>query len=300
MKTRCIRTTAILIMSMCLIQLFPLTALPVQQNPEVKELNQKNIHFVFLNGLGTHCDGTRYSNMAFADIRRALLGVGYYLYDPRFLMYSYTGGEVLGDKWYPRKYTPRDTGQPIQLSVKRLEYMIEQHSIAHPEAKYILIGHSLGGRVALDFVTHNQEQYGEKIIAVITLNSPLVGSGQRIPGDLLSQIDTEGDRWSSPAVRHLLWESEYYSELVRMRRQTVKELQRQGLRVATFSTSEDIIVDAMVGCITDEHGRPVTDGMIVDVGGSSIRDISGHRQILAHEDVTRYIISMYLDIIFKT
>lgn len=123
------------------------------------------------------------------------------------------GHHVVNGTWNPEKFNPRDTGQPIQLRISRLEYLVEQVSYENHRARFILLGHSLGGRIALDFVTMTNYDNRQKILAVITLNSPLVGAGREVPSRVMELLDHDGNKWSSPAVVELMWESNFVDEM---------------------------------------------------------------------------------------
>ncbi len=252
-------------------------------------IDNKNLYIIFLNGLGCRCDGTLYENMGFEDIRKQLVNSGYSYYDDRFLMYSYTGGRMERGQWHPNKYTKKDTGQPIALSVLNLENMMEEFSSAHPYAKFVLIGHSLGGRVALDYAAAADASQREMIKGVITLNSPLLGAAGRIPGLVLRLPDSWGSAFAGVAVKQLVWEFDIATELRFLRRAQIEELLDSGVRVATFSTRQDFLVPFNAGCLLDEKGEPVTDGFVVDVNRFSVKDISGHLQILKKEEIVNYI-----------
>ncbi|MBO8137232.1 MAG: hypothetical protein H0Z40_03730 [Desulfotomaculum sp.] len=270
----------------------------LEKKPLLKDKSE-NVYIVFLNGLGSSCDGTRYNNMHFYELRKILAGVGFSYYDERFIMYSYNGGIVKNGRWFPEKHTPRDTGQPIQLSASRLEYLIEQISLVHPEARFILVGHSLGGRIALDFASTAGPVLRKKIIGIVTLNSPLLGSSKKIPGVVMNLLNSLDSILSSPAVRQLLWECSYSSKLQVMRRYDIKKLKKEGISVATFSTREDKVVEAINGCIMDQNGQPMTEGFIVRANDFSIRDLTSHINILNNKKVHEYLINLYLDVILR-
>ncbi|WP_159431852.1 lipase/acyltransferase domain-containing protein [Desulforamulus putei] len=259
-----------------------------------KEGQLDNLYIIFLNGLGCKFSGDFSEELGFPKIRRSLASAGYSYYDHRFLLYSYTGGKVVKGKWYPNKYSAADTGQPIPLSVNRLKLLIDEFSKAHPEARYILVGHSLGGRIALDFACSADPGTRQKIKGVTTLNSPLLGASIKLPGKVLDIINFANCFNICPAVKQLLWEVNYQKEITSQRRQDIYELQREDLRVATFATHQDLVVRPFTGCILDEQGRPVTDGFIVNVKAShmSFKEIFGHMKILEKEEVIKYIITL--------
>lgn len=251
-----------------------------------------NTHFIFLNGLGCSSDGSCYNYMGFEEIRRALGQAGFSFRDKRFLLYSYTGGKIEEGRWYPQPYSPVDSGQPLAVSVGKLEEMIEQYSRVYPEACFILIGHSLGGRIALDFMSKTKPELQGKVKGVVTLNSPLLGAGSRVPHSVRGYLEKNESLLASPVAQQLM--SEFYrrNKLAAIRRETVKKLQNNGVRIATFSTYQDLFVRPYTGCIMDEKGNPVTEGYIINTEGINLNDVVGHSQILEHPAVLRYILSL--------
>jgi len=258
--------------------------------------HNQNVYIIFLNGLGCHYNGNLSEALGFPSIRRSLARAGYSFFDDRFLLFSYRGGQVIEGIWRPQKYSAKDTGQPISLSVSRLAHLIDNFSLAHPEAKFILVGHSLGGRIALDYVCTTSLENRQKIKGVITLNSPLLGVETKVPDVITHLLGYSNSLLASPAVKQLLREFNYRQEMVRMRRETIRELQDQGLQVATFATQQDLVVKPFTGCLMDERGKPVTHGFIVNVKVKkiSLREIFGHMGILEHQAVLRYITSLCL------
>lgn len=253
----------------------------------------EQVYVVFINGLGCEYRDNLCKDMGFSKIRDSLSRAGFSYNDDHFLLYSYKGGTVVQGRWCPNKYSARDTARPIYASINNLESMIEDFSRSHPEAKYILVGHSLGGRIAMDFVGATTDKNRERIKGVITLNSPLLGASTSVPEAVLHILDFRNQFIGSPAIQQLLLEFQYWQEFASQRRQTVHELQRSGVRVATFSTSQDKIVKAFTGCIMDERGRPLTDGFVVNIKNNSQFSLrNGHMQILEHQGVARYIVNL--------
>ncbi|MDO7788531.1 PGAP1-like alpha/beta domain-containing protein [Desulforamulus aquiferis] len=260
---------------------------------------QEDLYFIFINGLDCKCDGTRYNDMGFEVIRRNMARAGFTFTDNRFLLYSYTGGKVERGRWYPNKYESKDTGQPLQISVKNLELLVREYSSSHPKASFILIGHSLGGRIAMDFVSSTSEEMRKKIGGVVTLNSPLSGASFKVPEMIMEVFSKIDFILSSPAVRYLIWESKNLEENTYKRRKSIEELQKGGLRVATFATNQDMVVHAQGSCILDETGKPVSEGYILNVNRLPAKHFVGHMQILKHEEVSMYLVNLYIESILK-
>lgn len=79
--------------------------------------------------------------------------------------------------------------------------------------------------------------------------------------------------------------------------QDIDQLQKDGLRVATFSSHQDVVVRSFTGCIQDDQGRPVTEGFVVNVKATNVsfRELFGHMRILEKEEVMKYVLSLCLD-----
>jgi len=250
-------------------------------------------YIIFLSGLESYCDGTPYNNMGFEYLRGQLNRLGLAFNDEHFLMYSYTGGKVRAGRWYPNPYAPEDTGQPIQFSVMQLKYMIEEFTSHHPRARYLLVGHSLGGRIAFDYVTKYHLEKPSPIKGLVTLNSPLVGLlYSRV--DILAAFRTI---WGSPAVKQLAAEYQLRNELgvIEQKKEAARKMTMVGIHLATFGTKQDIIVKPLLACLSDEQGYPLTKGDVVfaDILSGNYRDLFGHFQILHDEKVVDYVIQVY-------
>ncbi|WP_066636167.1 esterase/lipase family protein [Desulfolucanica intricata] len=253
----------------------------------------RSIYIVLIKGLGTECNGTRYGNIGFSSLRKKLTLYGFQYRDRRFLQYSYTGGEVKAGEWYPNKYSPEDTGQPIGISVKHLNDLIEELSAADPKARFILVGHSLGGVIAFDFISKYTENIS-RIKGVVTLNAPLMGAIYNIPNIVLEIFQNNGSVWGSIAVRELILQNEFKVDLENLRRQTALKLQKNGIHLATFATQQDLIVHSSSAFLRDINKKPITEGNIISVSRLEKLPYSlyGHRQILNEALIADYIISI--------
>ena len=250
----------------------------------------KNTRVIFLSGLNTHCDGTPYNQMGFKYIRSHFSRIGLAYNDRQFLKYSYKGGMIKDGRWHPNPYQPEDTGQPIQFSVLYLREMIEELSRHHPKDRFLLVGHSLGGRIAFDYVTKYHINEPGPIKGVVTLNSPLTGSPY-YRTDILASIRPI---WGSIAVKQLAAEYQLKDELgiVKTRENSARKLHAKGIHLATFGTEHDFIVNPLTACLVDKHGQSLTEGDILPLNLLS-GTLNGHVQILNQERVADYIISVY-------
>lgn len=99
-------------------------------------------------------------------------------------VYSYaTGspGTMAGDYWAPANYGACDPNtHTLEQDIKNLETMIEKYRGIYPNARFHLVGHSLGGLVALIGAADYVRKYDGTIAQVITLDSPL--HGRAMPG----------------------------------------------------------------------------------------------------------------------
>ncbi|MFZ5644637.1 MAG: lipase family alpha/beta hydrolase [Bacillota bacterium] len=226
-------------------------------------------------------------------MRRQLSQLGLSYNDEHFLSYSYTGGKVQDGRWLPNPYSPADTGQPIEFSVMYLREMIKEFSHYHPRARFLLIGHSLGGRIAFDYVNEYHLERPESIKGVITLNSPLIGT----PYTEVDLIAAVKPIFGTPAVRQLAAEYQLRNELdiQKRRMEAARKLTSEGIYLATFGTRQDVIVHPFSACLTDKQGKPLTKGHVVSVSifPSAFKELFGHSQILTHEEVVESIVSIY-------
>ncbi|QNB46094.1 hypothetical protein BR63_07070 [Thermanaerosceptrum fracticalcis] len=261
--------------------------------PPESVTSNRNLYFVFLHGIDSWCDGSPFANMGFENIRRAMSVVGYSYHDNRFLLYSYMGGHIENGNWVPYPYTRKNTGQSLYLSVYQLEQLIENITQANPEARFILVGHSLGGRIALDFVSTTHPESRKKIHGVITLNSPLMGSTINVPGILMRILDASGSVWGSTAVKELIYESRFYQDFLQLRTSSIKQLQRDGIQVATFSHYKDYFVRSKTSCLIDAEGDPLTAGFILNNNPTHSKyRFNSHLQILDDQSVISYIVTL--------
>ncbi len=103
-----------------------------------------------------------------------------YFSEPRTIMrFSYNGG-AMDPKgyWKPNDYEPCTTVNQFSLErdVQTFDTMLDKYHQVFPHARFVIVGHSLGGLVGLqgayDYVVNKQHQYIDK---VITIDSPLKG-----------------------------------------------------------------------------------------------------------------------------
>lgn len=290
--------TLLMIFAITYMTLYLTVITNIKSNPlnalEILPPKEKETYVIFLPGLDSHCDGSQYNCMGFEYIRSQFKQVGLTYNDEHFLMYSYTGGKVQQGQWYPNPYNPADTGQPIQFSITHLKNMIEEFTFHHPGARYLLVGHSLGGRIAFDYVTKYHLEKPGPVIGVVTLNSPLVGTSYYRAVDILAAFRSV---WGSSVAKQLAAEYQLKNELgtVEQKKEAGRKMIEAGIYLATFGTRQDIIVNPLSACLTDEHGYPLNKGDIVSVSllSGTLKDCWGHLQIIYNKKVADYIIWVY-------
>ncbi|HBX22130.1 MAG TPA: hypothetical protein DEF34_00620 [Desulfotomaculum sp.] len=291
-------TSVILILAIILIS-FLLPELPGpepeatdnQQNFQNLPKQQSNTYIIFLSGLNSYCDKPPYNQMGFSYLRRQFAQVGLSYTDERFLKYSYQGGQVEKGRWYPNPYTTRDSGQPIEFSILFLKEMIEELAFNRPEARFLLVGHSLGGKIAFEYINRYHLNQPGPIKGVVTLNSPLLGSPYSRTIDALARIRPI---WGSVVVKQLAAEYQLKDELdvLSTGKNTAEKLNQGGIHLATFGTKQDLVVTPLTARLVDQNGHPLGDGEIISVNPLS-GSWDGHKQILDDYRVAQYIISIY-------
>lgn len=163
----------------------------------------------------------------------------------------------------------------------------------HPNAHYILVGYSLGGLIAFDYINRYTDNYS-KIKGVITLNAPLTGSIYNIPSIFLDILQYTGSTWGSTAVKQMFFIHQFNDALVEPRKEAMQRLQKNGIRIATFATKQDLVVPPYTAHLINANNQPITEGSIISVSrlGKFPVSLYGHRQILEADFIAEYIFSM--------
>ncbi len=139
---------------------------------------------VFLHGVCSEVDdGVSTGSQTFNDLQK-LLRKDYEFSNSDFLLYSYKGGSMENINgswmWHHKSY---DSFTPVNqdfqtTSVDELHNLLIEYRDKYPNTTFILIGHSLGGVIAMEEVLQNvmMFDYEEGLIStVITVDSPLHG-----------------------------------------------------------------------------------------------------------------------------
>lgn len=209
---------------------------------------------IFLQGINTSFAGTESTDYGtFNDLRDHLAShYGYYPSD--FLMYSYLGGVVNEStgRWQPNSY---DKSHPTEIDftvegIRRLhrDLIIPYHA-AHPDTTFVLVGHSLGGVVAMEEVLQNivAPDYERGLIGtVITVDSPLLGIPKRESGHLLIDLAAlipfgHGRNFVGPAADQLVAMHDAEPATSESLTEAVAQAKNKGVTVVTVGNTEDCV-----------------------------------------------------------
>lgn len=95
----------------------------------------------------------------------------------RVLRYSYRGGSVdSSGTWTPETYDCPDTHDGTKVPLSYLHQLLRNYRRAHPSARFVIVGHSLGGVLGLEVtrvVGNDSLLPAGSIAAVVTIDSPL-------------------------------------------------------------------------------------------------------------------------------
>lgn len=208
---------------------------------------------VLLQGVCTSIDaGTGVANSTFNDLR-ALLNHDDGYRDADFLLYSYKGGVVDSNGvWHHRAYSSFD---PIRQNVQTTSWsalhdqLLAPYHARHPNTTFVLVGHSLGGVVALEeiLMTVESPHYRRGFIsAVITIDSPLHGvrPAELLLSDLLrlyphigSSLDCVTQGQSAKILASLHQDAKTSSKLA----QAARRARQQGVALVTAGNLDDCV-----------------------------------------------------------
>jgi pimeloyl-ACP methyl ester carboxylesterase len=132
---------------------------------------------LFLQGFSTSL-GQGAESSALSVVRDDLSSLGFANADMRD--FSYNG---FSDTLTPRPYSCDDVGQPLSVSLDRLEEAVSITQRIWPGRKVVLVGHSYGGLVAMQALTRasadpNHAWLLDAVSGAASFDAPLYGSGQ--------------------------------------------------------------------------------------------------------------------------
>jgi len=123
----------------------------------------------FTNPYQTGCPSSTASNGSGAG---SLLDIAEY-------SYANSPGAMKNGHWAPGSFSTCTTNtNTLDKDSQNLAALLDAYSAVYPDAHFELVGHSLGGVVALQGATDYENHHGRAIITkVITLDSPMHGRG---------------------------------------------------------------------------------------------------------------------------
>lgn len=138
---------------------------------------RSDVVLVFLQGLRTTS-----SSRGFDQLEAALVADGWSA--GQMVAYSYTGGAWTAGGWSSFAYGCDESLEGVELSRQQLAATIDGIRAHLPAARFVLVGHSFGGLVAL---RHAAATGDPAIVGVVTVDAPLhgVGSGKSAVYDAL-------------------------------------------------------------------------------------------------------------------
>jgi Tol biopolymer transport system component len=212
---------------------------------------------VFLQGVCTSINkGTSSVDIdsSFNDLQNMLLTPEYGYHDTDFLLYSYKGGYVdANGAWHHNAYSIND---PIKQDFRTTslnalhDNLLMPYYRVHPNTTFVLVGHSLGGMVAMEEIVTKVSSPGYLrglLSTVITVDSPLHGVNEyyAIFGSLLKA--------SAIQVKPCLYNGQVSTTLMNFHRneptrtntlqQAVAHAKQQGVVVATVGNTRDCLWD---------------------------------------------------------
>lgn len=137
---------------------------------------------IFVQGVYTELDaqgtqGTGVEDHRFDTLKQAFRDRGYD--DARLLDFSYAGGTMSqAGAWKPVHYSCDETDRAAAENVATLEAMIRDYRGRHRDAHFTIVGHSLGGYIAMLAGARDAARAPDQRLAidvVVTLDAPLLG-----------------------------------------------------------------------------------------------------------------------------
>jgi hypothetical protein len=221
---------------------------------------------------------------------------------PLILNYSYNG--VIVDPatgiWSPNPYIGGNTAHSLfDSSIPLLKNLIEDFSRENPNTRFVIIGHSQGGLIALRSLELVFERSDLLIDAVITLDGAL-GGAPELDSEVLAALSPWGDPAKTEMIQ--IWETapdhSRQGTLALNNQALVEFAQNNGTRVLTIGSSDDCVwnharcgllgfpdnsstqiadvarwfFDGLggnclldIGCIYDSHSAVLTDSTVLNL-----------------------------------
>lgn len=193
---------------------------------------------VFIAGLNTHmtnCQEATFSTQANESdqstsgelsLRERLVG-GFLVSDPyqfgcnqhsenfrtdarTMMQFSYMFGtmDASNGAWLPKNYSPNDVNNStLPGDVRLFDRMLDAYRAIYPNAIFTIVGHSLGGVIALEGAySYVVQQHHTVIDKVMTIDSPLGGVEAAWGRGILAAIESETNIYSGSIVTNDLFQ----------------------------------------------------------------------------------------------
>lgn len=95
---------------------------------------------------------------------------------------TYQAGDLPSPTGFYAVYEPNATCAGVQQAADRLKQLIDRIIQLEPGTQVDIIGHSMGGMVAVYLMATLSEDEKERVHSIVTLDSPLLGEPQQAPG----------------------------------------------------------------------------------------------------------------------
>jgi len=167
---------------------------------------------------------------------------------------------------YPEpSYTRCDTNQSITTSAAVLQQQLQDLASRYPSARFLLVGHSLGGVIAVHWaVAEGTPELLTRTAAIVTFDSPLQGIGE-IPPEIRDVVLSwlRAQLCYDPRVLEELDPTRPDSPLAALR-QAPEKLAAHGGRLYTAASRDDLSIAWQAAVLPGAEARVFTPGVCPD------------------------------------